>query len=44
MTALQASDLEKIYRPRYEPLEKLYPGKFRMIPTSFAEVDLIGQI
>lgn len=43
MKALQVSNLEEIYRPRYEPLEKLYPGKFRMIPTSFAVVELIEQ-
>lgn len=43
MNALQASVVEEVYRPRYEPLEKLYPGKFRMIPTSFAMVNLIEQ-
>ncbi|MEM9478767.1 MAG: hypothetical protein AAGA58_03800 [Verrucomicrobiota bacterium] len=43
VNAEQAEKEANLFTTNYDALEKKYPGKVRMIPASYAVVDLIGQ-
>lgn len=43
MTAQWKEFQNEMYRPGFEALDEKYPGKIRIIPASYAVVDLIGQ-